>query len=216
MAAAPKPLVAAFADFNPLDARLTISAPAVPASAPIAAAPPTAPSASAAASSAAPSAAPSPPSRPRRRGRRSGRTPQQGGTATHPVAAAGEISAPAPWDLDPEAEAAEKREDARKALREAIRAKREGRTGRQALQARSQAQQQEDAPMGAFGGQEAPLEALAGMDAKTLQALLKSAGVAGDVAPSMRKLRRKIEAMGSGSAVQYLASRAAAATTKRA
>lgn len=193
-------VVDAFANFDPLSARLTpAEAPAV-AAAPAAATAATAPAAAAAADSSTPQDHPRSHRRNRRRPRVKG-APSQLPSAPGGGAAA---ASPAPWDVDPEAEAAEKREDARKALREAIKAKREGRMGKHALQ--SQAAQRGDEGGVLPGGQDA-LGALSGVDARMLQAILKSQGVTGDASPSMRKLRRAMASMPES----YLMAKASAA-----
>jgi hypothetical protein len=181
----------AFADFDPLCARLAPAPPPLPAElrrtpqeseCPL-----------------------EPPARPRESTRRGRRRRNVGApsSGTQPIISAGP-SAPAPWDVNPEAEAAERREDARKALREAIKAKRDGRTGRHALQAKASHEDGAGVADGANGA-----ASLASLDAKTLQSLMKAAGVGGDAAPSMRQLRRRMEAMGSAPDA-FLASRAAA------
>jgi hypothetical protein len=174
---APTPLLNAFADFDPL-ARPAPSASTGPM-------PPTAAVHGGPGSASASSPAERSRSRNRRRKTNKLTRPvpnveqQQGGQA-------------APWDVDPEIEAAEKREDARKALRKAIEAKRAGRTNHQAL--RSQAEQRKQPEQNG----EIPdrLSVLQNIDAKAIQAVMKAAGVGGDVAPSARKLRRKLAAMG--------------------
>jgi hypothetical protein len=124
------------------------------------------------------------------------------------AAPADAAAAAAPWDVNPVAEAAERREDSRKALREAIKLKRDGRTGRHALQAKAGSLESD-----AGATQQADntrMQALASLDAKTLQSMLRTVGVSNDTGPSMRKLRRRLEAMGSAPDA-YLASRAALA-----
>jgi hypothetical protein len=172
-----------FGDFDPLSARL-----------------PSAPSLATPAADAAPPAdvtpgAPSLPSRSRARRRHRNRNrgtsgPSQAVPAETP--AAGQTTASAPWDETPEADAAERRAEAKKALREALKAKREGRMGKQALQAQREAAQ--EASGVAESGQPSMAELPAGINSQMVQALMKGAGLGGAAAPSMRKLRRMLAA----------------------
>lgn len=203
-----------FADFDPLAATLPVAGSAGPPSSqgePKASASPCLPDEAPAAAAAA-VAGPQLPSRSRSRRRRravKNAAPCSGEAGLGAGAGAG-VSA-APWDDNPEAEAAERREDAKKALREAIKAKRAGRTGKQALQARAEAASESGAHQPLAGASAAegpsPVGLPQGLNAQMVQAMMKSAGMGGAAAPSMRKLRRMMANMPEA----YLMAKAAGA-----
>jgi len=162
------------------------------------------------------------PSRSRSQRRRDARKKQLGGGAgasgapsnlSHGSSHGNDSSAPglgappparvaAPWEEDPEVEAAEQREANRAALRKALKNKRMQRSTKFALgQADASAENGTDTT--AAAGPALP----AGVDAKMIQALLRKTGHATADAPSMRKLRRAMQAMPAG----YLAALGAAA-----
>jgi hypothetical protein len=194
----------AFADFDPLcataattTARTTTEIPAKPA---------------------APDVTPQLPSRSRSQRRRAARKQssgqrkegeQQAGAAASgptPAPASGLAPAPrtaAPWEDDPEADAAEQKEANRAALKKALRNKRQQRSSKFAL---SQSDAHE---AGAAGTMPADPSAMlpAGLDAKMLQTILRKTGHATADAPSMRKLKRAMQSMPAG----YLAALGAAA-----
>lgn len=111
--------------------------------------------------------------------------------------------AAAPWEDDPEADAAEQREANRAALKKALRNKRQQRSSKFALS------QSESHEAGTAGTMPADPSAMlpTGLDAKMLQAILRKTGHATADAPSMRKLKRAMQSMPAG----YLAALGAAA-----
>jgi hypothetical protein len=127
----------------------------------------------------------------------------------------------APWEEDTAEEAAEQREANRQALRKAIRSKQQQRSSRQALTHAEQQRAEADAEAAEHGGVAqlpgigAGLDPslLSKIDARTLQALMKKAGIAAPNMPSGRKIRRAAQNL-SGAQLAAMAASGAGAVGK--
>ena len=84
---------------------------------------------------------------------------------------------------------AEQREASRQALRKAIRSKRQQRSSRQAL-AQEHQHQQGERPEGLMPSAAQLPDLMGKLDPKTVQAIMKKAGLTPENMPSSRKLRR--------------------------
>ena len=104
----------------------------------------------------------------------------------------------APWEDDPEGDAAERKEANRAALKKALRNKRQQRSSKAALS-------HADEESAATGVSAQEMLSSTRIDAKMIQTLMRKSGQATDNAPSARKLKRLMAAMPPG----YLAAMAA-------
>lgn len=190
------PLVNAFADFDPLAGRVSATSTSVatnidlPAGAAAAVRNRDGGSPSGAKDFSEGAATTTPAPAPQRRSRRH----RKRGAPTVAPSAAPKEAAPqmaAPWEEDTAQEAAEQREANRQALRKAIRNKQQMRSSRQAI---SESATESAGGMGAspLGFDPAMLNQI---DSRTLQALMKKAGVAPSQGPSVRKFKRAAQGL---------------------
>lgn len=100
----------------------------------------------------------------------------------------------APWEVNEQVEAAEKKQELREALRKKLKQQKMSRSNRTALEAKEE--RDSAAAAGGGGGSAADLSsAMENLDSSMLQALAARMGVAPDKMPNKRKIERMLKGM---------------------
>lgn len=151
----------------------------------------------------APAPAPVPLNRPSRNRRRRGPKKLVAPSQADSSEAAGVAGMAAPWEVNEEAEAAEKKQELREALKKKLNRHKMARSNRAAFEARQERGSGAGAGASAGAGDDGGLggmgmdlsKALGGVDSAALQALAAKMGVSPDQMPNRRKLERMLRGM---------------------
>lgn len=104
----------------------------------------------------------------------------------------------APWEVNEQVEAAEKKQELREALRKKLKQQKMSRSNRTALEAKEERDSAAAAGGGGIGGGGSAADlssAMENLDSSMLQALAARMGVAPDKMPNKRKIERMLKGM---------------------